>query len=138
LPFRGVAAIRFSSYLWERVQRLDTRDVHLLVDAVAELGSVSNGQPFPSETLEMLGTLISADWVTYSELDRVARRQLVVLGRSADGVEGPDEETFWHVEPELPNCVQQRAGNFTAMRVSDLLTRREFRSSKAYAEWYGP
>jgi DNA-binding CsgD family transcriptional regulator len=120
------------------VQRLDTRDVHLLVDAVTELGSVSNGQPFPSETLESLGTLISADWITYCELDRVARRQLAVLGRSDDGEEGPDEETFWRVEPWLPMCAQQRAGNFSAMRVSDLLTRREFHSSEAYAEWYRP
>ena len=120
------------------MQRLDTRDVHLLVDAVAELGSVSNGQPFPSETLESLGTLISADWITYCELDRVARRQLVVLGRSDDGDEGPTEELFWRVEPALPMCAQQRAGNFSAMRVSDLLTRREFRSNEAYAEWYGP
>ncbi len=120
------------------MQRLDARDVHRLVDAVAEIGSLSHDLPFPPETLSALAALIPAESVSYCELDRVARHTLTVVDRDGDPTEGTDEATFWRFEPHHPLCAYQRSGGFDASRISDHLTRREFHRLEIYAEFFRP
>jgi DNA-binding CsgD family transcriptional regulator len=120
------------------VQRLDTRDVHRIVDVVAEIESFSDDQPFPPATLELLGTLIPADAVGFCELDRVEHRQLGGTDREGDFTDGPSEEAFWQVEPSHPLCAYQRAGYFDAVRLSDFLTTAELHRLVLYAEFLRP
>jgi DNA-binding CsgD family transcriptional regulator len=120
------------------VQRLDACDVHRLVDAVTEIGSLLNDLPFPSEALETLGVLIPADAIEYSEVDGIERRVLGDVIREGDFREGPGYETFWRIRSQLPCGNYYRAGGVGAVRVSDLLTRRAFRGLELYAEWYRP
>lgn len=120
------------------VQRLDASDVRRFVDAVTEVGSLSDDLPFPPETLELFGTLIPADGVGYCELDRVERRELLLVGRDCDTGESPGEATFWRFEPQHPLCAYMRSGGIDAMRISDLLTQREFHRLEIYTEWFRP
>jgi DNA-binding CsgD family transcriptional regulator len=119
------------------VQRLDTHDVHRIVDVVAEIESSSDDQPFPPTTLELLGTLISADAVGFCELDRVERRVLGGVDRDGDQTDGlPGHETFWHFEPSHPLCAYQRSGHCDAVRLSDFLTTTELHRLAIYAEFF--
>jgi DNA-binding CsgD family transcriptional regulator len=55
------------------VQRLNSRDLHRLVDAVAEIGPLPDVEPFPVETLDLFGVLSHRAHDESSGLDRVAR-----------------------------------------------------------------
>lgn len=119
------------------VQRLDTRDVRRLVDAVAEIGSLTDAEPFPAHTITLLGELIPADSIEYSEIHHVERGSYNV-GRAGDFTDGPDNETFFRIRLLFPFLTHERARPSEAMRMSDLLTLREFHRLEIYSEWYRP
>lgn len=123
---------------------LSARDAERLLRFVAEAQSLSGDQPFTPELLVELGRLIEADWVTYHETDYVRRRLLLFVPRPGDDDEEeewdgdiPDHE--WDLMNEHPVCRQWRQdGRFSALRLSDVISRREFRESRFYAEFFAP
>ena len=60
-------------------------DAEQLLRFIAEAESIGGDQPFTPGLLVELGHLVEADWITYSELDRVRRRRLRNFGRPDDG-----------------------------------------------------
>jgi DNA-binding CsgD family transcriptional regulator len=133
-------SIRHSSYLSEAVPRLSASDAERLLSFVAEAEHVADDQPFTSDLLVELGRLVEADWVTYCELDRVRKRNLLNVGRRGDPSEGSVEErVFWElVIEEHPVCVQHQRGVIDALKISDFMTLDELRRSRLYDEWFGP
>jgi DNA-binding NarL/FixJ family response regulator len=55
------------------VQFQSPRDLHRLVDAVAEIGPLPGVEPFPVESFDLFGVLLHATREHTSELDRVAQ-----------------------------------------------------------------
>ena len=117
-------------------------DAERLLRFVAEAESIGGDQPFTPDLLVELGHLVEADWVTYSELDRVRRRHLAKVGRPEDAEDdvddvGHDDEMFWAVfVEEHPLCQRQQAGNFGAIKFSDFLTQRELHRTWVYDNCY--
>ena len=111
---------------------------------VAYTDSIGGDEPFTPELLLELGRLIEADWVTYHEVDHVRRRPLMyVLREGDDDVEeeedddGTDED--WELMQEHPVCRRWReSGTLEALRLSDVITRREFRRTRHYTEYFVP
>ena len=104
---------------------------------MSEAESVGGDQPFTEDLLVELGGLIEADWVTYTEVDHVHRRSLVYLPRPGDEDEDGDDltERDWELMHEHPICERWRKdGRFRALRLSDVITSRELRSKRFYAE----
>ncbi len=66
------------------MQRLNQRDLHRLVDAVAEIGPLSDVEPFPVETLDLFGVLSHAEHGESSVLDRVAEALSSVADSGAE------------------------------------------------------
>jgi len=66
------------------VQRLNQRDLHRLVDAVAEIGPLPDVEPFPVETLDLFGVLSHAEQGESSGLDRVAEALSSVADSGAE------------------------------------------------------
>jgi DNA-binding CsgD family transcriptional regulator len=66
------------------VQRLNQRDLHRLVDAVAEIGPLSDVEPFSVETLDLFGVLSHAEHGESSGLDRVAEALSSVADSGAE------------------------------------------------------
>ena len=64
------------------MQRLNQRDLHRLVDAVAEIGPLPDVEPFPVEALDLFGVLSSAGHGESSGLDRVAQALSSVADRA--------------------------------------------------------
>jgi hypothetical protein len=123
------------------VPALATRDAERLLRFVAEAESLDGDDPFTPDLLVELGRLLPADRVVYSELDRVRRRVRLVLGRPEDEDESVDidDEVRWRVLlEEHPLCVHQQEGHFGAIKLSDLLTRRELHRSWVYDNWFVP
>jgi DNA-binding CsgD family transcriptional regulator len=66
------------------VQRLNSRDLHRLVDAVAEIGPLPDVEPFPVESLDLFGVLSRATQDEASGLDRVTRALSTVAESGAE------------------------------------------------------
>ena len=134
-------SIRHSPYPWKAVPALASRDAERLLRFVAEAESLGGDVPFTPDLLVELGRLVPADFVVYSELDRVRRRVRLVVGRPEDEDDGVeiDDEVRWRVLlEEHPLCVHQQQGHFGATKLSDLLTRRELHRTWVYDNWFAP
>jgi DNA-binding CsgD family transcriptional regulator len=140
LPRRQVRPLRdWSPFvirrIFEAVAALSTRDAERLLRFVAEAKSIGDDQPFTGDVLVDLGRLIEADWVTYTEVDHVGRRLIAYVPRPGDeddeGTEIDDET--WELMAEHPICRRWReSGRFTALRLSDVITRRGLHQNRWY------
>jgi DNA-binding CsgD family transcriptional regulator len=120
---------------------LTSSDAAQLLRFVAEAEGLGCDDPFTEELLVELGRLIEADWVTYTEVDHVRRRSLMYLPRPGDedDEDGDIDDDTWELMPEHPICQRWREdGQFSALRLSDVITRRELRRGRLYAEFFGP
>jgi hypothetical protein len=69
------------------VPALTSGDAERLLRFVAEAESLGGDQPFTSDLLGELGRLVPAEVVAYNELDRVRRRDLLLVVWPDDDVE---------------------------------------------------
>jgi DNA-binding CsgD family transcriptional regulator len=116
---------------------LSAKDAERLLNFVAEAERLGGDQPFTAELLVELGRLVDADWVAYSELDRVRRWALLFVDSSEEDSVEVEEELTWRVCLEQhPMCVRHQDGHFGAMKLSDFLTRRELHRSWVYNNWF--
>jgi DNA-binding CsgD family transcriptional regulator len=116
---------------------LSAKDAERLLNFVAEAERLGGDQPFTAELLVELGHLVDADWVAYSELDRVRRRALLFVASSEEDCVEVEEELVWRVcLEEHPMCVRHQDGHFGAMKLSDFLTRHELHRSWVYNNWF--
>lgn len=116
---------------------LTRADAQQLLDFVSEAEGLGGGDPFTEELLVELGRLIEADFVTYTEVDHVHKRSLVYLPRPGDEDDGDGEidDDGWERMHEHPVCQRwRRDGQFSALRLSDVITQRELRRTRFYAD----
>jgi DNA-binding CsgD family transcriptional regulator len=112
-------------------------DAERLLRFVAEAESIGGDEPFTAELLVDLGRLVPADQLSYSELDRVERRNLGDVARPGNAEWGgtcdSDDELFWDVVmEENPVSLRRRQGFVDALKVSDFLTQRELHRTRLY------
>jgi DNA-binding CsgD family transcriptional regulator len=110
-------------------------DAERVLRFVADAEELGGDQPFTGNLLVELGQVIEADWVTYTEVDHVGRRVLAYVPRPGDEdndeVEIPDGG--WDLMGEHPICRRWReSGRFAALRLSDVVTRRELHKNRFY------
>src|SRR5215207_370922 len=119
---------------------LTSSDAEQLLRFVSEAESVGGDAPFTSELLGEFGRVVPADVVAYNELDRVRRRNLLLVGwpddDDDDDYEPSDED--WELQLEHPVCLRHQQGFFEALKVSDFFTQRELRRTRLYDRRYRP
>jgi DNA-binding CsgD family transcriptional regulator len=125
------------------VATLSRSDAEQVLHLVAYAESIGGDEPFTPELLRELGQLIEADWVTYHEVDHVRRQPLMYVLRPGDDVDDGDDDDItdeeWELMQEHPICRRWREdGTFGALRLSDVVTRREFRQTRHYADYFVP
>jgi DNA-binding CsgD family transcriptional regulator len=124
------------------VPELGRGDAERLLRFVAEAESLDGDEPFSGDLLVELGKLVHADWVTYNELDRVRRRNLLAVARPGDPADDENEEVlalFWPFVIEAhPVCLRHQQGYFGALKLSDFLTQRQLRATRLYNDWLRP
>jgi DNA-binding CsgD family transcriptional regulator len=130
------------------VATLSERDAAALLAFVGELHAMDDPVPFPPQLVARLHALISAGFVSYSELDPVERGSILQVWHWADGddlmswgneVWSEDErELWWSLRPTHPACgYRSSTGDWTtARKVSDFVTLREFRRTPIYDAFY--
>ena len=121
---------------------LTRRDAERLLRFVAEAESLGGDEPFTGEVLVGLGELVHADWVTYNELDRVRRRNLLYVTRTGDDDDDGSDDPgplFWDFVIEAhPVCLRHQQGYTGALKLSDFHTLRELHETRLYDVWFRP
>jgi DNA-binding CsgD family transcriptional regulator len=115
---------------------LRSRDHQAALEFIETAWSLADERPFTLQTLAALGKLIPSDVIAYCELDRVQHRELDYV---AAGEDENDGERFWRIVEEHPLCRHQQAyADFSAKRLSDVISRPRLHNSRIYAEWFRP
>jgi DNA-binding CsgD family transcriptional regulator len=110
-------------------------DLHAVLEFVELAWARAGEQAFPLETLEALARVIPCDSVGYSDLDRLNRRTIEYVGTGDAG----DDALFWDIVGEHPLCRHQQAyADFSATRLSDVISRRQLVATRVYADWFRP
>jgi DNA-binding CsgD family transcriptional regulator len=125
------------------VTALAARDAERLLRFAAYAESIGGDEPFTPELLVDLGQLIEAEWVIYHETDYVRRRELAYVERRGDEDDCDDDDELtdedWELMNDHPICRRwRRDGRFSALRLSDVVSPREFRRTRFYAENWNP
>jgi DNA-binding CsgD family transcriptional regulator len=116
---------------------LTSGDAAQLLRFVAEAEGLHGDDPFTEELVVELGRLIEADFVTYTEVDHVHKRLLVYLPRPGDedDEDGEIDDDGWERMHDHPVCQRwRRDGQFSALRLSDVISQRELRRTRFYAD----
>jgi DNA-binding CsgD family transcriptional regulator len=120
------------------MQTLGSRDLRAALEFVETAWALADRRAFPPETLAALNELIPCDDIGYSDLDRVRRRVVDYVGTDAGDGDG-DHEPFWRIVDEHPLCRHHQAyADFSATRLSDVISRPRLVNSRIYAEWFRP
>jgi DNA-binding NarL/FixJ family response regulator len=119
------------------METLRSRDLSAVLEFVEIAWALADERAFTSETLDALNELVPCDEVSYCVLDRVRRREIAYLDN--DGGETDDDELFWRIVDEHPLCRHQQAyADFSATRLSDVISHQKLVNSRIYAEWFRP
>ena len=120
------------------MQTLGSRDLRAALEFVETAWALADRRAFPPETLSALNELIPCDCLGYSDLDRVRRRVLDYVGTD-EGDGDDDHEAFWRIVDAHPLCRHHQAyADFSAIRLSDVISRPRLVNSRIYAEWFRP
>jgi DNA-binding CsgD family transcriptional regulator len=120
------------------MQTLGSRDLRAALEFVETAWALADRRPFPPGTLAALNELIPCDCVGYSDLDRVHRRTLDYVGTD-EGDANNDAPPFWSIVDAHPLCRHHQAyADFSATRLSDVISRPRLVNSRVYAEWFRP
>jgi DNA-binding CsgD family transcriptional regulator len=118
------------------VRTVRADDLSAVLEFVELAWANAGPRAFPLETVEALGELIPCDTIGYCEIDRVNRRILDYAGNDDDG--GGDE-LFWSIVDEHPLCQHHQAyADFSALRLSDVISHAQLVRTRVYAEWFAP
>jgi DNA-binding CsgD family transcriptional regulator len=120
------------------MQALGSRDLRAALEFVETAWALADQRAFTPQTLAALSELIPCDDLGYSDLDRVRRRTLDYVGTD-EGDGDADHEAFWRIVGDHPLCRHHQAyADFSAVRLSDVISRPRLVNSRIYAEWFRP
>jgi len=137
MPFGVCSAVAVRRIVGAGLEPLRSNDLRAVLDFVETAWALAGDCAFTSETLDSLNELIPCDELSYCELDRLDRRTIEYF--DSDGGEGDDEELFWRIVEDHPLCRHQQAyADFSATRLSDVVSQRSLVNSRVYGEWFRP
>ena len=116
---------------------LRTRDLRAVLDFVETAWALAGACAITPATLDALNRLIPSDEVSYCRLDYVHRR--VIEYFDTNGSDGGGDDLFWAIVDDHPLCRHQQAyADFSATRLSDVISRRKLLNSRIYATGFAP
>jgi DNA-binding NarL/FixJ family response regulator len=113
-----------------------SRDLRGVIEFVEEAWSLAGERPFSPATITSLSRLIPCDFLGYADIDRVSGSEIEYVG-----TDGGDSslDLFWEIIDEHPLCRHQQAyADFSATRLSDVISRRSLLRTRVYADWFRP
>jgi DNA-binding CsgD family transcriptional regulator len=119
------------------MDHLSSRDYQAALEFLEVAWGLAGPQAFAPGTLKALAQVVACDDLGYCELDRVNRRVLEYVG--CHGADDADDARFWSIADEHPLCRHQLAyADFSATRLSDVISWQRLTRTRVYAEWFRP
>jgi DNA-binding CsgD family transcriptional regulator len=120
------------------MERLPSATLQALVACLEATSAPGDLADFPARILTALRTLVPCDVATYNEVDlRQARN--VFASDPVEAIPAPLQPVFNHYLGEHPLIAHYaRTGDGRAVKLSDLLTRRQFHRLGLHAEFFAP
>jgi DNA-binding CsgD family transcriptional regulator len=120
---------------------LQQADLRASLEFVREAESVTRPIAFTPEVLELLRQLVPCDLVNFCELDRQRERVISDTFNTGERFDGdpddPEVQAFWRLRHEHPVCAHQdRTGDFSARKITDFMSRRQFHQLEIYSVWW--
>jgi DNA-binding CsgD family transcriptional regulator len=117
---------------------LRRQDLLRLLDVAATVRAVTNAEAFGKAVLAPLRRLVTADSITYNEIDTRRRRSVWTVD-PADALDGTSQEAFERYLPQHPIVAySKRTGDGRPHTISDFLDRRQFHRTDLYATFFRP
>jgi DNA-binding CsgD family transcriptional regulator len=106
-------------------------DVVAVLDFLADVDDVADGEAYPAELLAALRALIPCDSAQYEAVDVDARRFL-------DDQPSEFDALYWAVGPCPITEYRTRTGDLSAVRMSDVIGKARYHELPFYREYYLP
>lgn len=125
--------------VWSACTRLRQSRLETLLAGVSATESIDDPASFPAQTATIVARLVPCDSVTYNEVD-VAGRTVVWLADPAEATDLPDGPAIFAAQMHEHPLIAHHACTPTsgALKISDFLTLREFRSTGLYQDFFRP
>jgi DNA-binding CsgD family transcriptional regulator len=108
-----------------------------LLDVVDDLGRSDSREEFGRGLAEGIAAAVGADLVSYQENDHETRRHIEIFDRSVPPWTRAQEETYWAYHAEnLLDRHYARTGDLRPHRLSDFMSRRDYRRTRLYNEFF--
>jgi len=116
--------------------RLSERDLHVLLEVLREIYQPRNLEAFPRHAISALLVLVSADVISYNEINlREGRVHGVIEPDHGEIAQyGSILDQHMHEHPLIR--YYSKTGDGRAMKISDFLSRRQFHALGLYNEFY--
>ncbi len=125
-----------STYGCPGLEPLRYSDLRAAFEFIETAWSLAGERAVTPETLDALNLLIPCDEVSYCRIDHLERR--VVEYCDTNGSDG-GADNFWEIIDVHPLCRHQQAyADFSATRLSDVVSRRRLVNSRIYSDWFRP
>jgi DNA-binding CsgD family transcriptional regulator len=130
-----VVGIRRSAYV-RLVVRLQSADLRAVLDFVADVDDLGFLEPYPCEVVARVQTLVRCEDISYQDCDPTLRRFFVLVGASND--EDDEDDGYW----DAGSCPiaehRARTGDLSAVRMSDLVSRRRYHELPIFRDYFVP
>ena len=125
--------------IFESVTRFSHADLEAVVELLGEAVELEGTEPFPQPFLERLGSLLHANATIYAHLD-FHRREIVEGANVQDFPDDPAVEAlYWDYADECPTAnYRWRTADVGAVRLDDVISRREWRRRDFYNAYWRP
>jgi DNA-binding CsgD family transcriptional regulator len=119
--------------------RLSRSDLEGALDFLREAGELDGAEPFPSEVLARLASLVRCDSVSYAEIDRVRSVTTVYAANCQEEADAAEEDAYWATLHEHPiRRHRTLTGELGAVKIHDFLTPMQLRRTQFYADYLSP
>lgn len=123
-------------------------DLEAVIDFLGDVAGLEFDEAYCPMVLARLQEVIGCDVVEYQEYDYRSRRTWLAVGMEPKGAfrwdaaagdpEDSNDEIYWGVGPCEIVLYRVRERRLDAVRMSDLVSRRHFRESPLYREYFRP
>jgi DNA-binding CsgD family transcriptional regulator len=117
------------------MERLRQRDLRALLAFVEELYAIRDSRAFATHLTAALPTVVPAEVTAYNEINR-QRRRIEVVMHPADADFPGSMQIFTQHMGEHPLFAAYQQGQGSAVKISDFLTRSQFRHTGLYNEFF--
>jgi len=118
------------------MMRLGAADLEAILGFLADVSGLEFDEPYPLEVVARARDLIPCDDAVYQSADVALRRFDSVVG---EGDEDPEADAlYWAVGPCPIADYRARTGDLSAVRMSDVLSDRQYHELAIFREYFRP